>query len=196
MSRIAYYRVSTGGQSIEVQRNALNGPFDKEFADHGISGKVLAGQRAGFSEMLSYVREGDTLHVFAIDRLGRDAIDIQHTVRLLLDKGVTLEVRGLGSIARGVGELIVAVLAQIAQMERDAIRERTEAGRVLARETLEATGLTHRGKKSLGRRTACDPDAVRRWRAETGASLSVTARQFGISVTSVKRYLAGVHGTR
>lgn len=191
MSRIAYYRVSTDGQSVDAQRSALNGPFDREFADHGVSGKVPAGHRPGFREMLAYVREGDTLHVFAIDRLGRDAIDIQHTVRLLLDKGVALEVRGLGPIARGVGELIVAVLAQIAQMERDAIRERTEAGRALARASLDATGLTHRGKKSLGRQMACDPADVRKWRAENGASLSATARRFGVSITTVKRYMGG-----
>lgn len=102
-----------------------------------------------------------------------------------------LEVRGLGSIARGVGELIVAVLAQIAQMERDSIRERTEAGRALAKRTLEATGRTHRGKNSLGRRKACDPAVVRQWRSEAGASLAQTGKYFGISISTVKRYLAG-----
>lgn len=140
--------------------------------------------------MFDYIREGDTLHVFAINRLGRDAIDIQQTVRELLDKSVTLEVRGLGTIGRGVGELIVAVLAQIAQMERSAIVERTAAGRALARAWIAATGRTHRGKASLGRRSTRDAAEVRAWREANQASLSTTAAQFGVSLSTVKRYCA------
>lgn len=190
MTRIAYYRVSTGAQSIEAQRTALDGPFDREFCDEGISGGTPAAGRPGFKAMMEYVREGDALHVFAIDRLGRDAIDVQNTVRVLLKKGVTLHVLGLGIIAAGVGELIVAVLAQIAQMERDAIKERTSAGRVTAREMLATTGLTQHGKSSLGRPKACDPKAVQAWREANGASLSDAAKHFSVSLSTVKRYLA------
>ncbi|MHA0318792.1 recombinase family protein, partial [Sphingomonas melonis] len=118
MSRIVYYRVSTADQSIEAQRQALGGGFDKEFSDEGVSGAILAGDRPGFGALLSYVREGDTICVYAIDRLGRDALDVQSVIRKLLDKGVTVDVRGLGPIGRGVGELVVAVLAQMADMER------------------------------------------------------------------------------
>jgi putative DNA-invertase from lambdoid prophage Rac len=49
--------------------------------------------------MLNYVREDDGIHVYAVDRLGRDAIDVQTTMRALLAKGVTVDVRGLGQIA-------------------------------------------------------------------------------------------------
>ena len=128
MARIAYYRVSTSDQSIEAQRAALGGGFDKEFRDEGVSGGVLAADRPGFAEMLSYVREGDTVCVYAVDRLGRDALDVQATVRRLIDAGVTVDVRGLGPIGRGVGELILAVLAQVAEMERRRIAERTADG--------------------------------------------------------------------
>ena len=61
MSRIAYYRCSTGDQSIEAQRNALGGSFDREFSDIGVSGAVLAEDRSGFSDLLKYIREGDSL---------------------------------------------------------------------------------------------------------------------------------------
>ncbi|RYZ87064.1 MAG: recombinase family protein, partial [Proteobacteria bacterium] len=149
MSRIAYYRVSTGDQSVEAQRQALGGTFDREFEDVGISGATRAEDRPAFAKLLSYIREGDTLHVYAIDRLGRDALDVQGVVRRLLDMGVTIDVRGLGAIGRGVGELIVAVLAQIADMERHRIKERCDSGRVAARAALDATGLTHRGKAGL-----------------------------------------------
>lgn len=190
MHRIAYYRVSTGDQSIESQRLALGGDFDQEFSDEGVSGGTLAAKRPGFADLLSKVRSGDTVHVYAVDRLGRDALDVQATVRLLIDKGVTVDVHGLGPIGRGVGELILAVLAQVADMERQRIKERTQAGRSAARASLEATGRTHRGKESLGRPMAQDAAAVVAWRRENGASIAQTARHFDLSPATVKRYSA------
>ena len=187
MSRIAYYRVSTRDQLIDAQRAALGGTFDREFTDEGVSGSSTACDRPGFASMLDYVREGDTLCVVAVDRLGRDAIDVQTNVRRLLEKGVVVDVLGLGPIAKGVGELVLAVLAQVAQMERDRIKERCEAGRLAARHALEATGKTHRGKQSLGRPRATDPSEVACWRTENEASVSETAAHFGISVSTVKR---------
>ena len=188
MTHIAYYRVSGADQSIEAQRHALGGEFDREFSDESFSGAVAATKRPGFAALLSYVREGDTIHVYAVDRLGRDALDVQSTVRDLLEKGVTVEVRGLGAIGRGVGELILAVLAQVADMERNRIRERCEAGRGAARASLKATGRTHRGKESLGRPKAADPSGVALWRRENKASISQTAAKFGLSAATVKRY--------
>lgn len=192
MSHIAYYRVSTTDQSIEAQRAALaqGHKIDREFKDEGVSGAVLASDRPGFRALLDYIREGDTLHVYAVDRLGRDAIDVQSTIRALIAKGVAVEVRGLGQIAKGVGELIIAVLAQVADMERQRIRERTATGRELARATLAATGKTHRGKDSLGRPPAQDATAVRAWRTENRASIRATAQHFNLSESTVKRYTA------
>jgi len=190
MHRIAYYRVSAGDQSIESQRLALGGDFDQEFSDEGVSGGTLAAKRPGFADLLSKVRSGDTVHVYAVDRLGRDALDVQATVRLLIDKGVTVDVHGLGPIGRGVGELILAVLAQVADMERQRIKERTQAGRAAARAALEVTGRTHRGKESLGRPMAQDAAAVVAWRKENGASIAQTARHFDLSPATVKRYSA------
>jgi putative DNA-invertase from lambdoid prophage Rac len=203
MSHLAYYRVSTADQSIESQRAALlprdvPGGFSKEFKDEGVSGAVPAAQRPGFAALLAYAREGDTVHVYAVDRLGRDALDVQATVRALLRRGVSVEVHGLGTIARGVGELILAVLAQVADMERHRINERTAAGRALAQATMQATGKTHRGKASMGRpagRVASgqvDPKAVAAWREAqpVRASIKATAEHFKLSTATVKRYCA------
>nr|WP_314524616.1 recombinase family protein [uncultured Brevundimonas sp.] len=190
MHRIAYYRVSTGDQSIEAQRAALGGGFDQEFSDEGVSGATLAASRSGFSDLLAKVRSGDALYVYAVDRLGRDALDVQATVRRLIEMDVTVHVHGLGPIGRGFGELILAVLAQVADMERQRISERTRAGRNVARASLAATGRTHRGKESLGRPAAHDGAAVALWRRENGASIGDTARKFGISPATVKRYCA------
>lgn len=199
MSHIAYYRFSTSDQSIEAQRHVMlqdagGKPFDHEFTDEGVSGATPAAQRPGFAELLKFIRKGDTLHVYAVDRLGRDALDVQATVRALLDKGVAIEVRGLGRIAKGVGELILAVLAQVADMERQRIAQRTAAGRETARAALAATGRTHRGKTSLGRPVAADPAAVRAWREANSASIAETAEHFGLSTATVKRYCAARAG--
>lgn len=188
--RIAYYRVSTVDQSIEAQRAALGGDFDKEFTDEGVSGGTLAADRPGFGKLLSHARKGDTLCVYSIDRLGRDALDVQGTVKHLLDKGVTVDVRGLGPIAGDAGKLIVAVLAQMAEIERNRIKERCEAGRAAARASLAATGRTHRGKVSLGRPKAAEGAEVIAWRKANKASISQTATHFDISPTTVKRYQA------
>lgn len=190
--RIAYYRVSTSDQSVEAQRHAMGGAFDREFSDEGVSGGTMAATRPGFAKLLEIVREGDVVCVYAVDRLGRDALDVQATVRRLLEQGVAVEVHGLGTISRGVGELILAVLAQVADMERRRITERTEAGRTAARASLEATGRTHRGKESLGRPMAADGHAVVTWRRTSGASIKATAAHFGISEATVKRYCATV----
>jgi putative DNA-invertase from lambdoid prophage Rac len=188
--RIAYYRVSTGDQDVEAQRIALGGKFDAEFSDIGVSGLILAGDRPGFAKLLSSVRKGDTVFVYAVDRLGRDAIDIQTVVRRLLRQGVTIHVHGLGVIAEGVGEIILAVLAQVAELERRKIVERCETGRQAARISLAATGRTHRGKESLGRPKAHNGAEVARWRRANNASIRQTAAHHGISVATVKRYCA------
>ncbi len=188
MSRIAYYRVSASSQDIAAQRHALGGRFDREFSDEGISGAILAADRPGFAALLAYVREGDILYVYAIDRLGRDALDVQTVIRRLLDKGVTVDVKGLGPIGRGVGELVVAVLAQMADMERTRIKERCDTGRAAAKASLASTGLTHRGKKSLGRPVAGDKATIVAWRTANKATIAATAAHFDVSPATVTRY--------
>ena len=193
--RIAYYRVSTTDQSIGAQRHALGGDFDREYADEGISGGVLAADRPGFAKLLEQVRSGDSVHVYAVDRLGRDALDVQATARRLVDAGVTVEILGIGQIGRGAGEIVLAVLAQVADLERQKIRERTSAGRAAARAALLATGKTHRGKESLGRPKARDGASVVAWRRQNGASIKATADHFRLSVATVKRYCAADKAT-
>jgi putative DNA-invertase from lambdoid prophage Rac len=193
LSHILYTRVSSLSQSSQAQKEAmasLGVTFNKEFSDEGVSGAVVAANRPGFRALLQYVREGDTVYVYAVDRLGRDAIDVQTTIKALLGKNVSVHVRGLGLIGRGVGELIVAVLAQVGEMEREKIRERTASGRDAAKASLATTGKTHRGKTSLGRPALADASTVRAWRVENKASISATAAHFNLSDATVKRYCA------
>lgn len=106
--RIAYYRVSTIGQTIDSQRASLGGNFDAEYADEGVSGTVPAMERPGFAQMFNTLKAGDVVCVYAIDRLGRDAIDVQTTAKALIQMGVILDVRGLGIISKGAGEIVPA----------------------------------------------------------------------------------------
>lgn len=197
MNHVAYFRISTNDQSIESQRAALLAAsgvtqFDKEFSDLGISGSTLAASRKGFSELKAYLRKGDTLYVYSIDRLGRDAIDIQMVVRDFLEASIKVYIVGLGVLDAMAGQIVIAVLAQVASLERTKINERTAAGRKVAKETFERTGKTHRGKESLGRPQVIKPKLVSEWRAANKASISATASHFGISTASVKRSAASV----
>ncbi len=194
--RIGYLRVSSDGQSVEAQRHALGGGFDREFVDEGVSGGVMAADRPGFAKLLDAVRKGDVVCVYAVDRLGRDALDVQGTVKRLLDAGVTVDVHGIGPLTGDTAGLILALLAQLAQMERNRIRERTQAGREAAKASLAATGKTHRGKASLGRPKAHDSGEIASWRAANAASITQTAVHFGLSVATVKRACAAACAPR
>lgn len=184
----AYFRVSTTSQSIEAQRQALGGGFDAEFIDSGISGSVMAKDRKGLSELMLVARANDVVSCYAIDRLGRDSIDVQLTVKQLLENGVELDIHGIGRIHGDIGKMIVALLAQVAEMERSKIRERTAAGRAAAKASFEATGKTHKGKTLLGRPKAANQAQVKAWRELNSASISQTAKQFKISEATVKNY--------
>jgi putative DNA-invertase from lambdoid prophage Rac len=88
----------------------LDGGFDEEFDDVGVSGAVLDAKHLDFASLLVFIRRGDTLHAYALDRLGRDALDVQFTVLPLLGKDVAVHVQGPGVMATGAGELTLAVL--------------------------------------------------------------------------------------
>jgi putative DNA-invertase from lambdoid prophage Rac len=194
MATVYYLRVSTKDQSIESQRTALSIPAgaspDAIFSDEGVSGAIDALDRPGFAACAKYCRAGDVLRVAALDRLGRNAIDVQQTFELLIGKGVIVDVLGLGVVAGDCGKLLVTILSGVAQMERARIAQRTEAGRETAKAALAATGRTHKGKASLGRPFATDPAEILAWRAENSASQQVTADHFGVSVATVKRACA------
>ena len=179
MANVAYYRVSTTDLNVDNQRREVEKLYkiDKEFVDDGISGTVLGSNREGFLSMLNYVREGDTLVVVDVDRIGRDSIDVQTNVQRLLDAGVNVIVTRLGiDLSTDAGQLIVMVLSKIAEMERKKLLERQAAGI----ERAKAEG------KYKGRKPTVDADEVRRLRSE-GVSITKVAEQLGCSVATVKR---------
>lgn len=90
---------------------------------------MKAGERPGFGEVLSYVREGDTLIVIAIDRLGRNTIDVLSTVEMLQQKGVkVVSLREGFDLSTPVGKAMLTTMAGLASLEKDLIAERRTAG--------------------------------------------------------------------
>ncbi|MBM0416914.1 recombinase family protein [Aeromonas veronii] len=180
MAVIGYLRVSTGEQSVEAQRHSIEQIHKVEtwFADEGISGSVKALERTGFSELFKFVRKGDTLIVPAVDRLGRDTIDVLHTVEALQAKGVSIiSLREGFDLSTPIGKAMLTMLAAVAELERSNIKARQMAGIAKAK----AEG------KALGREKTIDDTAVAIWRKEKSASIQATAEHFGISPASVKR---------
>ena len=83
--------VSTAQQHTENQRLELERAgqsVDYWFEDRGVSGKVPAMQRPQFALLMNKIRDGETLVVSKLDRLGRDAIDVQQTVKALAERGI------------------------------------------------------------------------------------------------------------
>ncbi len=180
MAVIGYLRVSTGEQSIGAQRHSIEQTHKVEtwFADEGVSGAVKALQRPGFAELFKFIRKGDTLIVPAVDRLGRNTIDVLNTVEALQGKGVSIiSLREGFDLSTPIGKAMLTMLAAVAELERSNIKTRQMAGIAKAK----AEG------KTLGREKIIDDAAVATWRKENSASIKLTAEHFGISLASVKR---------
>ena len=182
MSVFAYGRVSTTLQCTENQRLEItNAGFqiDYWFADDGVSGKVCARQRPQFSRMLDKIRDGETLVVSKLDRLGRDAVDVLQTVQSLADRNIKIIVLQLGNtdLSSPTGRLLLTMLAAVASMERDLLIERTQAGLMRAK----AEG------KKLGRpsKTTQEQKAEIVLRKKNGESISHLARIFGVSRATI-----------
>lgn len=186
-SVIAYVRVSTDDQTNENQRRAIESRYNvsRWFEEEGVSGSIPASQRPAMGALLAYVREGDTVVVVAIDRLGRNTIDVLTTVETLKAKGVSLvSMREGFDLATSAGEFMLTMLAAVAKLERENIKARQMAGIERAR----AEG------KNLGREKVINDDEVRQWRQANSASIKATAEHFGISTASVKRAFQGCTG--
>lgn len=127
-----YARVSTSDQTVENQRLEIEkAGFRMDYFMHdSISGKTAAQDRPAFRDLLNKLRPGETLIVSKLDRLGRDSVDVLQTVRTLQKMEVKVIVLQFGAVdvTSTAGKLLLAMLAAVAEMERDLIVERTKAG--------------------------------------------------------------------
>ncbi|MBB4858771.1 putative DNA-invertase from lambdoid prophage Rac [Novosphingobium chloroacetimidivorans] len=186
MARVfAYCRVSTSEQAHENQLHEIKAAgFNIEerrvFAET-VSGSTAAMEREGFRKLVDKLDWEDVLVVTKLDRLGRNAMDVRATVERLAEMRVRVHCLALGGVdlTSAAGKMTMAVIAAVAEFERDLLVERTQAG--LSRAKAE-------GKK-LGRPsslTAEQQNSVRRRLAE-GASLGDLAKQFAVSRSAIQR---------
>ncbi|MBB1078147.1 recombinase family protein [Rhodoferax sp. 4810] len=179
--KIGYARVSTLDQNLELQLDALkNAGCEKIFQDK-ISGAKA--DRPGLTEALAYVRTGDSLVVWRLDRLGRS---LKHLIQVVED----LEGRGVGfiSLQEGFdtttsgGKLIFQIFGALAEFEKNLIRERTNAGLAAARA---------RGRRG-GRKEKLSPaqvETMRKMSASQQHTIAEICRVMAITKPTYYRYM-------
>ena len=189
MAVFSYARVSTTeqttlNQKLEIERAGFT--VDYWFEDVGVSGKTSAIQRPQFSMLLEKIRDGETVLVKSIDRLGRDAIDVLSTVKHLSKRNIKVIVLQLGNtdLTSTTGKLLLTMLSAVAEMERSLIVERTQAG--LARAKAEGKQLGRRSK------TTDEQKVDIRSRLCAGESVSSVARAYNVSRATVVGMKCGV----
>ena len=130
--KVGYARVSTADQHLRMQEDALKSAGCQEIFHDIASGTKTA--RPGLAEALAYLRDGDTIVVWKLDRLGRSIQHLIQTVKELSDKNI-----GFQSVQENIdtttsgGKLIFHIFSALAEFEKDLIAERTKAGLKAAR---------------------------------------------------------------
>nr|WP_057924744.1 recombinase family protein [Burkholderia ambifaria] len=191
MSVVAYLRVSTAAQSVENQRQAIAAAgyiVEKEFADEATSGTTAADSRSGWAACTQYLRDGDTLAVYALDRLGRSTVDVLSTISALDARGVRLVIlQQQFDTGTPAGKLALTMFAAFAEFENGIRVARQREGIARAR----AEGGKYRGRKP---KLAAEQQASLRQRFEAGENRSQLAREFGIDRVTVHRYCSRTDG--
>lgn len=125
--RIAYARVSTDAQELYRQLDALEKVgYDKLIQEKYTGTK---NDRAGLHQLLDIVREGDTVIVESISRLGRKTLDILSTIEELTNRGIVfISLKESMDTTTPTGKAMLGMMAVIAQLERDLIVQRTKEG--------------------------------------------------------------------
>ena len=178
--RIGYVRVSSFDQNPE--RQLENVQVDKVFIDKA-SGKDT--QRPELENLLSFVREGDTVIVHSMDRLARNLDDLRRLVQQLTKRGVRIEFIKESLTFTGedspMANLLLSVMGAFAEFERELIRERQREGIALAKKR-----GAYRGRK----RSLSDEQITQmKQRIEAGEKKASLALEFGISRETLYQYL-------
>jgi len=130
---IGYARVSTQDQNLDLQREALNQAGCKRVFEDKVSG--TRAERPGLIKVLEMLREGDTLVVWKLDRLGRSVKQLVDLVGELRKQGVQFKsLTDAIDTGTASGRFFFHVMASLAEMERELTVERTRAGLAVARQ--------------------------------------------------------------
>ena len=178
---LGYARVSSTGQSLEVQEEQLRTAGCGKLFSEKRSGTSLDGRQA-LEDAIEFAREGDTLLVTRLDRLARSGGDLQNIVTRLNTKGVGFRCLQQGAVdtTTGMGKLVLGILGAVAEFEADIRKERQLEGIAKAK----AAGVYK------GRKPSVDVEAVKALKV-SGKGPAVIARELGIGRASVYRALVG-----
>lgn len=177
--RIGYARVSTDDQVLDLQLDALRSQGVETIYQEQASGKNRA--RPELENCLKAVREGDTLVVWRLDRLGRNLADLVQIVGSLEERGV-----GFESLTEQIntnsptGKLVFHLFASLSEFERNLIRERTMAGLKAARARGRPGG---RPKKLTAKEVAMATSLM----ADRTNDVTEVAKQFGVHRSTLYR---------
>jgi len=178
---IGYARVSTTEQTLDLQRDALEkADCEKIYTDKASGTKQ---ERKGLTEALSHLREGDTLVVWRLDRLGRSLRHLIDTITELQDRGV-----GFKSLTENIdtttsgGKLIFHIFGSLAEFEREINRERTNAGLQAAR----SRGRVGGRPRALNQQKV---ETAKKMYADKSHSVAEICETLGISRATLWRYV-------
>lgn len=182
--KVGYARVSTTGQSLPAQNEALTKAGCEEIFAEKKSGKQ-ANSRPQLDAVLKYIRKGDTLVVTKLDRLARSVYDLHKIAQMLKDKEADFKVLDQAEMDTSTkyGKLVFTIVGAVAELERDLILERTAEGRAKAK----AAG------KHMGRYPALTPAQITDLKADAEVwegSMAELGQKYGISRASVYRLKA------
>ena len=178
---VGYARVSSVGQSFDVQKEKLN--HCSKIFEEKKSGTSI--QRSALNECIRYVREGDTLVITRLDRLARSTLDLCNIADELQKKKVSLQVLDQNIDTNdATGRLLFNMLGAIAQFETEIRAERQADGIRKAKENGTRFGRKFALKEE-------DAQEIRNARAE-GETISSLMTRFKLSKSTVYRYLNGV----
>ena len=176
---VGYARVSSVGQSLDVQRDQLKAAGCEKLFEEKRSGHTAV-DREALRGALEFVREGDTLIVTRLDRLARSITDLRQMVDELAKKGVGFRCLQQGALdtTRSDGKLLLNILGSFAEFEADIRRERQMEGIAKAK----AAGVY------TGRKASIDTAAIRE-ALEAGEKPAHLAKRLGIARSSVYRLM-------
>jgi DNA invertase Pin-like site-specific DNA recombinase len=178
---IGYARISTTDQTLALQQDFLTAAGCMKIFTETASGSRA--DRPGLDEAIRFAREGDTVVVWRLDRLGRSLAHLIQIVKELQERRVNFRSlqEQLDTSTSG-GKLVFHVFGALAEFERDLIRDRTMAGLAAARA---------RGRQG-GRRRKLGPDKLRQLRtlaADKTNSIRSICHTLGISKATFYRYI-------
>ncbi|WP_226663282.1 recombinase family protein [Microbulbifer aggregans] len=182
MTKYIYARVSTEEQNADQQSAYLAEKYPHDLAvQEKFTGTTT--DRPKFKELLSRLKRGDTLIVKEVSRIGRNTQEVLAVTEELKAAGVHLVIDQLGGmdVTSPAGEMILTVMAGLAKMEREQLRER----QLIGIERAKAEGK-YKGRKPV------DPATIRTAKLliEQGQSKESVAKQLKIGVSTLYKYLA------